>query len=203
MARLCCWGVMPLLKQAQDAGIASSRRWRGGHTQGWCAGDKEVHCQELQSMDAGWVLKVPPGTVPDLSKRQDPTKMRNTQIFFPLFPLGSKRSDHEQTFLKWKMRKLHITIFLFFLKPHHNWPQLMFFRSHPSSLIMFCLLSTELSPATSHLTYWSQAMKKDLAKATWNIQPHNTQTNILTLHMLRLTIHLSLFSLFPIDLLDW
>lgn len=122
---------------------------------------------------------------------------------FPSFPFRLQMIWPWTDFFKMKDEKTSHYYISFFLKPHHNWPQLMFFRSHPSSLIMFCLLSTELSPATSHLTYWSQAMKKDLAKATWNIQPHNTQTNILTLHMLRLTIHLSLFSLFPIDLLDW
>lgn len=85
-------GGYAIAKQAQDAGIAISKECRGGHAQGWHAGNEEVHCQELQSAGAGWVPKVPPGSMPDLSKgeRQDPTKMRNSQIAFPPLPLGFK-----------------------------------------------------------------------------------------------------------------
>lgn len=54
-------GGYAIAKQAQDAGIAISKECRGGHAQGWHAGNEEVHCQELQSAGAGWVPKVPPG----------------------------------------------------------------------------------------------------------------------------------------------
>ncbi|PKU45399.1 hypothetical protein llap_4284 [Limosa lapponica baueri] len=61
---LCDYAIA---KQPQDAGIASSKGCGDGHSQSWHAGDEEVHCQELWSAGAGWVLKIPPGTMPDFS----------------------------------------------------------------------------------------------------------------------------------------
>ena len=142
-----------------------------------------------------WIPKIPPGTVPDLSKaeRQDPTLMRNSQISFPPSPLGSNWSDQGQGLnLKWRMRRLHINIF-FFLKPRHIRP----LNKHNSWFLdsIQVLLFNSVFPAVnwtvpcnkpSHLSVPSNEWRFSKGCLLESVQPHNTHTNIYTMHMLRL-----------------
>jgi len=45
-------GGYAIAKKSQAAGITRIKECGGGHAQGWCAGNKKVHCQVLQSMDS-------------------------------------------------------------------------------------------------------------------------------------------------------
>lgn len=75
-------------KQPQDGGIASSKGCSGGHAQSWRAGNEEGHCQELWSARARWVLKVPPGTVPDPPGERGRIPPRWGIHKYPSFPFG-------------------------------------------------------------------------------------------------------------------
>lgn len=107
-------GGYAIAEQFQAGGTASSKGCGGEHAWGSERGGALAGAPERGC----WLGPKGPACY-SKGERQDPTKMRNSQISFPPSPLGSKWSDQEQRLiLKWE----GFTLISFFLKPHHNGP---------------------------------------------------------------------------------